>query len=596
MTDEANTLLGGESAQRWMRYLAKAAVLFVVLLAFARLAPMMPPLAVAICWAALSMVSAIGLTYHAVIRKILNQHKYKSGGLAAGINGGRFFCLILAFVGSAALVGGLVFESSKWGPTEWLVAAAAIPLYFVVYLGLERFSAKELEAPYQKSTTVLISGVIVGVLMCIVYLLLCSCAPVPSYANVTEAFMEAPQPFVESPSVLLAELGKLVAMVDGVIAYGQSVAGEVSVAGYKVWRAVICASAFFAIASLLGVCALEPRELRLVFLRLDAAARSDSDAQPVKLFVFVACLLPALLVVGFLAADAKAAEAVETEEYTAIEQVVRNNVGLVAYMIDGKYVDQQQVEALRARARNLSAELRDEREAVLVPLINAAYDQRIENVDSYLDWYYSLPADYERLLQFFAGTVEEGMRDQLTQRLNENVDMTELEQKFNYYLAQSEQLKKDLEAELREHEIDKVPDWLVVVAEPLKDDFLDKPLAPTQKFLDASERMGLSAGAGVISGIIAAKAAQKVLAKPFFKKIVAELVKKLAVRGLLAEGGTLVAPGIGTAIGVGIGTATDFLLLKADEAMNRESYREEIVAAIEESRQELLDLVSGTGN
>ena len=591
MPEETSGLFGRESARRWAEYAVKAVVLFILLLALSQFAPAMPPAGVAVCWSALSIVAAIGLTYHVVIRKVLRQYMLKSGELAAGINGGRFFCLFATFVGAAVLLAGLIFESPKWGVPEWLVAAAAIPLYLVVYELMSRLLAKQMEQPFVKSRAILASGLIVGVLLCGVYVALCCTAPVPTFASVTEAYLAAPQPFADSPSALLAEVGKLVAVVDGAVAYGQSVAGTVSFTGYLVWKIVISASAFFGIASLLGVCVLELRELKLVFLPIEAAVDSAVDAQPVKRFVILACALPILLVGGFLAAEHQTAEAVQTEEYTAIEQIVRDNVGLVAYVLDGKYYDQQEVEALEAHAHELSAELAAERETTLTPLINAAYDQRVENVDAYLDWYYSLPADYERLIQFFTGTVEDGLREQLTQRLNEGVDSSELEEKFNYYLEQSTALQDNLMDELHKHEVHAVPEWLIVETQPLEENFFSEPLAPTQQFLDASQRMGLSAGVGVVTGVIAKKAAQKVLGKPFFKKIVAGLLEKLAFRGLLAEGGTAIAPGVGTVIGIAAGSAVDFLFLKADEALNRESYHDEIVAAIEESRQELLEAV-----
>ena len=231
---------------------------------------------------------------------------------------------------------------------EWLVAVAAIPLYLVVYELMSRLLAKQMEQPFVKSRAILASGVIVGVLLCGVYVAVCCTAPVPSFASVTEAYLAAPQPFADSPSALLAEMGKLVAVVDGAVAYGQSVAGTVSFTGYLVWKIVISASAFFGIASLLGVCVLELRELKLVFLPIEAAKGPDADVQPLKRIVATVCVLPILLVGGFLFAEHQAAKAVQTEEYTAIEQILRDNVGLVAYVLDGKYYDQQQFEALDA--------------------------------------------------------------------------------------------------------------------------------------------------------------------------------------------------------------------------------------------------------
>ena len=71
MPEETSGLFNRESAKRWAEYAVKAVVLFILLLALSRFAPAMPPAGVAVCWAALSIVAAIGLTYHVVIRKVL---------------------------------------------------------------------------------------------------------------------------------------------------------------------------------------------------------------------------------------------------------------------------------------------------------------------------------------------------------------------------------------------------------------------------------------------------------------------------------------------------------------------------------------------
>lgn len=48
---------------------------------------------------------------------------------------------------------------------------------------------------------------------------------------------------------------------------------------------------------------------------------------------------------------------------------------------------------------------------------------------------------------------------------------------------------------------------------------------------------------------------------------------------------------LGIAAGAAVGAGVDYVLLSMDEAQNRESYRDEIMAAIEEERAELLGMV-----
>ena len=597
-----------ESTKRWVEYLIKAVVLLALFCLIACLGPTMPPICLAFLWSILSIASAIGVAYHYVINKARNRTGLEDGGVVARMNSGRFFSLTIAFVVSAMCVGGMMLELPKWELPEWAMLIAAIPLYIVIFLFMVKVLKKEFKPLLRVSRTVAASSAILFALLLIVYLVIILACPVAYYDSMTDAFLSAKQPFKDSPSTLLADMGYLTALVDGLTTFAMSRVSENSLAGYVAWRAALCASTALGISGLIGTCSLKLRELKLVFQPLTAAdmlettSKDDSidateDApKPMKRYIVIACLLPAILVTCCVALDAKVTEAAKTDGYTMVRAAIREQVGMAACIIDGKRYDYEKVKGLHDKAQELSENLAAEREAALTPLINEIYDKRLENVDSYLDWYYSLPADYERLLQFFAGTVEDGMKEQLAKMINERVDETGLDETMNYYWEQSLKLESDIADDLARYELsdyglEGIPEWLVIPAKELEPDFLAKPLEPTQKFLDASQRMGLSVGTGIVAGIIAKKATERILAKPFFKKIVASLLEKLAARGLLAIGGTAIAPGVGTAIGVGVGIAGDFLFLKADEAMNRDSYREEIISAIEESRTEMLELI-----
>ena len=579
---------------QWIPYLAKSIVLVAVLYLAVRFVPAMPPAGVALCWAVLSSVLAVGLVYQAVIRKARNQHMYRPGQLLSRVNSGRFLSIILAFVAAAICVAGLLLEASRWGVSQWAVVCLAIPAYIAVFAIARKRLATQYEPPYQASRAMLISSFLVCALLCVAYLLINLAQPAAVYANLTEAYVATQQPFAQAPSALLAEGGKLIALVDAVTAYGMAKAAEVSFGAYLAWRVVVCVAAFFGIASLLGTCALSGVELKLAFQPLDAVREPEAGHPIAGGYVAAVVAMAVLMAVGYLAADAKVAEVAQTEDYTAAESFVRDQVGLAAYVIDGKYYEDQKartaIDALGARSDELAAE----REKAMTPLINEAFDKRVANVDAYLDWYYSLPADYERLARFFAGTVEDGMREQLKEQLEQGIDDSEFSEKMAYYQERSQELVDDLNAALADAEITGIPEWLVVPTETLAAGELPGPLAPTQKFLDAGERMGVSAGIGAVTSVVATKIVQRIVEKSFFKKIVAELSGKLAMNGLLAAGGTLVAPGVGTAIGVGVGVATDYLFLKADEAMNRESYKEELVNSLEESRRAMLDMVSAS--
>ncbi|MEF2672121.1 hypothetical protein, partial [Adlercreutzia sp.] len=325
---------------------------------------------------------------------------------------------------------------------------------------------------------------------------------------------------------------------------------------------------------------------------------------PLRAAVATFVALPVMLAAAFFVADAMVARAAQTQEYTAAERFVRDQMGLAVFVLDGHYYDQAAVEALLEEARVASAALSEEAEATLVPLINASFDARLANVDAYLDWYYSLPADYERLVTMVTGTVEDFMRDQFTANIEAGIDDTALEDALRDLAERAAALEEDTASRLAEFEIAGVPEWLLMEKVPLGPDFMSGALEPSARILSAGERLGLGAGTGIVTGAaakhVAKNLATKVVEKQFFKEFVKKVAGKLGGRAVSAAVGgavgtiggplgTVVGAAVGTAAGVGI----DYGMVKLDEWQNRESYREEIVQLIEEERSEMLAAVQG---
>lgn len=656
MAEASRSFLRSRAVGRGASYLVKAAVLVGLLYAFGRYAGMLPPAGVAAVWAVLSAVSSLGLAYRHVVRKTIKQQAYyEAGGGLARINNGRFLCLVGSFALSAVFIAGFVLEAPAWEASEWVLVAAAVPVYPLVFLLVYRLMRRQLRPVHRISGAVGWSVWIAGALLCAAYLALCLAQPAATFESAAAAFDSVAQPFADSPSALMREAGVLAAFSDGLAAYGASKAAEVSGAGYLAIKVALNASAFFGVANLLGLCMLGWFELKRVFLPLEAGPASDAGADmgadasvvsgasatapapapvplpaadapdagpgpvepapavvpasapapaPLRAAVATFVALPIMLAAAFLVADAMVARAAQTQEYTAAERFVRDQMGLAVFVLDGHYYDQAAVEALLEEARVASAALSEEAEATLVPLINASFDARLANVDAYLDWYYSLPADYERLVTMVTGTVEDFMRDQFTANIEAGIDDTALEDALRDLAERAAALEEDTASRLAEFEIAGVPEWLLMEKVPLGPDFMSGALEPSARILSAGERLGLGAGTGIVTGAaakhVAKNLATKVVEKQFFKEFVSKVAGKLGGRAVSAAVGgavgtiggplgTVVGAAVGTAAGVGI----DYGMVKLDEWQNRESYREEIVQLIEEERSEMLAAVQG---
>lgn len=580
----------GKSLKEFGMYVIKAVVVLALLFVISWFAPSLSRVGVGITWAFLTIVSSVGIAYCAVVKKTHKQFMLKREGALSKLNEGRVFRLIISFIVSAVLMAGLILSLPRWGWPEWLLVVVAVPGYYLVSLLMAKLLSRQYEPLFQQERIVWWSSIATGLLLCVGYLVLVAVQPVVLPTSAEAALEAAVNPFEGSGSVLLSEGGRYGAYGEALVSFSQEQVSHYSFGLYAAWRILVSASALFGIASLLGVCALKLSEIKRIFTPLESVKHSFDGQSPIRRYIVVACVLPLCLVVGFVVADVRVQSLVESQEYGELQEVVQEQAKIFAWALDGKLYEEKAVQELIDETKLKSKELWGQAADTVVPLINALVDKQLENVDPYLDWYYSLPADYERLAQIFTGTIEEGMKDQLEAQINNGVDDSELMSQLEGYMSQADELEAWYQEQLADCELIGVSEQDVVVTRELPTSFVTEPLAPSQKLLNAGSRMGVSAGAGVVAGFATTAAVKNIVAKPFFSKIVAKVTEILASRGLLAGAGTLVAPGVGTVIGIGLGFAADFAILKIDEAMNRESYRAEIVDALEAQRSEWLAL------
>ena len=645
----------------WWHYAIKAAAVVALLFLFSRVAAWAPGWCVAVVWAACSVLLAVGITYHAVVKKTINQAALHAGGMLGRINGGRTFRVIAAFIVSAVGVAGLLVASVGWNAWQWGLAVAAVPLFLLVHMLVDKVVGKEAALLFRASLDVRASAWITGALLFVASFVLFAAQPAPEVTSATEAFLSAENPFASSPSTIMSEAGLAVSYADALSTYGLSRLGELNAFGRYCAQTLLLVSSIFGLAGLLGTCALDLRELKRVFLPLEKiGARQEKMArvsrgagapQPIflKAPIVAAVAAPLILVGAFVASDSALAQMKAADELTPAENLVREAFGTTAYVLDNKYYDQQQVQALMEETTVKSAALSEDARNDLIPRVNAVFDARVANVDSYLDWYYSLGADYERLGNLITGTIESFVADQLAESLEAGVDDSEFVSTLQSYVDQAAAINAEYEEGLANSELVGIPEWLLTSTEAITADFLSGPIEPTQRLLDAGERFGISATVGGAGGIaagvatskavggaaekaatksaekaaasvagdaaekaagkqaaktaekaasksIGSKIVEKATSKAFFKAIVSRIGSMIGSRGVGAAvggaAGTLVGPGVGTAVGIAagaaIGVGVDYGLLMLDEAQNRESYKAEIIESIEEERAEVL--------
>ncbi|WP_307980800.1 hypothetical protein [uncultured Senegalimassilia sp.] len=157
--------------------------------------------------------------------------------------------------------------------------------------------------------------------------------------------------------------------------------------------------------------------------------------------------MPVLLLALLLGPNAHLQKASDHGELSFVENFAIGAVNLAVCTIDGEPYDAQALQAARDEALGELNKLSAEAKETLVPLVNASFDARIDNIDGYLDDYYSLPADYERLVNLVGGNVEEFAAQRLQEKIDSGIDDSELASKFEEYSAQSQAIIDRFESE-----------------------------------------------------------------------------------------------------------------------------------------------------
>lgn len=240
---------------------------------------------------------------------------------------------------------------------------------------------------------------------------------------------------------------------------------------------------------------------------------------------------------------------------------------------------------------------------LLVRYAEIGYHNMVDNIDPYLDWYYSLPAEYLRLGSLLTRQLKGRVERDLQERLTEGDPFGTLEKQMNAFFLENEKIKKaydDAVANvLRENEV--FPN----VTKFEIDEYIPagNVMSPAEHIsvIDLRTRV-TGIGVGAIGGVIAAKVVGKAVSKGVVKLAATAMAKAAATKAtggaagaaigaligsVIPVGGTLVGAGIGAIVGVTIGVSIDALLLTVEEYLSRDEFRQQIFNSIIEARADL---------
>ena len=580
-----------------------------------------------------------GICTSTLYRKRSLSALFRKQGWLYNLLSGLWLRIVIKTIAGLTMSFLLLVQLHVYEQAEWVVLAATIPLFAIVFPYIQRRLLKA--GLYADMAVTGAAWICPAMLLGIQVAAMLWWVDVPQHASIEAAIAaHTPEAADRSGNALVKEVLHWVAYFDGLKARVLGQFGSTDTPAWLLMGLLLGDYVLFYFFCRALSCFRIPRT---EFVRAGLAPRSSEDDFKVAA---VATLLLVPLVYVLLQGGASVVnwlelERIRTDVVTDTASVER----LVLEQIDGEYRRQGTHEQLR-KARSEAAvpvgaaaeQVRREVDAVFRRLEDEA-------VDEYLDWYYSLAGEWGRLATLVAGFTED-LEDHLVEKLLETIKagewdqiatlMTEgMGQHLEDHLAEKlretfgqekwyagidaafarlrsadeeartayEQTARDIldrnRVDLRRLQYAEVD--VVLIAS--LDDILEPPFH--QDFIPAAHRwLGSGAVGSGVASIIARKVTAKVFSKLALKAAATAPLKALASKAASGAVAGSILPGAGTAIGailgallgIGSGIAVDGALLKTEEALRRDDFRREIVTVVRVARREFVDRHLGTPN
>jgi hypothetical protein len=568
-------------------------------------------------WQALAAVAAVAIPlalhglYEAAIAKTLRRERYQRDGRFFRLFAGRLLLGAVALLLVLLAAPFVIVRLHVLDMREWALLVLLIPLQLLVFAGFERLLQHEYK-PWLLTAAVLDwTRFVCPTLLAALYAaLLLMQRQAGTALDLPEALGLAQARVTDiDASLALATLAQFMALVDGSKAWFLANTGAQS-DKLVFWAAVLdfwmlC----YFLCRVLAIAQLPRTEWRRVFgplmdTRDIPALAPRRIAIACALFTFVTLFVGIPLLAG-----------VETEVRARpqVQQFVAGTRQRVE-RIGEEYFAPGTIAALE-RARHVALARLDVSTADLRAATDAAFDAMEGNVDLYLDWYYSLGAEYMRIGHLLVGDLEGYMARRFAETLAPGDLFSDVERALAASIASSDEANA-LYARLSDNILAQnrveLPQQQAIVVQQIN---LRDVLTPPEhaELLGVQNRLLVAGGGGamvgVLGGAIAGKLIAKVVTKSSFKlatQAAAKLVASKAAGTTLGAGAGATAggaigsivPGFGTAIGalvggviggLAVGIGIDKALIEFEEAVGRDAFRAELLQALHEARRDYLD-------
>ncbi len=512
----------------------------------------------------------------------------------------------------------LLFYLGSADKQEWILFFGIIPVFAFSHIVFHPMASREFKPYIAMHKSLAWSRWLTSLIMAVLFILTSHYADnTRQYASLSEAVASESQKMTGiTNSILIHEVNRLLGFVEGLKRYALENLHTLN--DWIYLGALFLGSVVFFYNISLGISSfmIPISEYRRIFAPLQ-----DSDQPPpaspwswaitsalATFFVFFVYVPSTVYMDAWLRAHPETIAHIQQSQKTVVETVE---------MIGDNYykpgTTEQIEQAYLDNIRQLESSLENLRQTT-----SSGFQQMADNVDDYLDWYYSLPGEYERIVALATGVLEDWMSEKLQHYLMKGNVFGPVQQSIDEVLRSNQQLWSEhlhkVEQILADNRIVPGEDAQLDITRHASLSALKEPPVHSV-IINLEHRMLISGGigtAGAITGAIAGKITAKVAAKGIIKLGAQALIKVTAGKAVSAFGGAAagaatgmvigsIIPGIGTTIGaaiggiiggITIGLTVEKLLLLLEEAFSREEFKRQILLAIDEERSEFEKLLN----
>ena len=535
--------------------------------------------------------------YSSAVNQIRTLSYYKVGGRAHRFLSQRWLRTLIWVFSALAATFLMLLQFATYTAIEWVALAAAIPLYWVCHTKIYRFLASELNKPFvTTSLTITWARWLCPLFMLCVYgFLVWIIGGITTYESLSAALGAKRAGLPDQAGSQIVQIAlRISTFADGFKSYA---IGQFSSFGRHLpllLTALGTYVVFFNACTTLSCFSIPSHEMRRVIGPL-----SDEDVPPpiprMRAFVTSA-------VVTFVALFIYLPIFAGTEAWVKGHPAVLEAIGALEKQvekIDGAIYSPGTIAKIEL-AKAVSLGKLNVSRATMEGQVDRAFDRMEQNVDGYLDWYYSLTAEYMRLGKLLTGEIESYMEHKLSEHLQKGDAykmLTDgLSAAASTYKAVMDEYRISVDEILKANRLDEKMKNTVAVRLMSMEEIYSVPVHLDTVTLTARASggaVGASAGAGIGAAVTA-----KVVGKGVFKAAAKAVAKMAASKVAGAGGGAVIGgvigsviPGAGTVVGGVIGgvvggVLVDATLLKLEESISRDEFKQEIVSAIRVARTE----------